>query len=119
MKEAPLIDGASQLQIFVQIIVPVSTPIIATTALMAFVTKWNSYMDVLYYVDSSNHALWTIQFVVQKMLEDFSAFSDGELMSKGVVQSATIIITIFPLMILFPFLQKYFADGMTIGSVKG
>ena len=119
LKEAPMIDGANQLQIFAQIMVPVSTPIIATTALMAFVTKWNSYMDVLYYVDNTNNSLWTIQFVVQKMLEDFSGFSDGSLLSKGVVQSATIIITIFPLMVLFPFLQKYFVDGMTIGSVKG
>ena len=119
LKEAPMIDGANQLQIFAQIMVPVSTPIIATTALMAFVTKWNSYMDVLYYVDNTNTSLWTIQFVVQKMLEDFSGFSDGSLMSKGVVQSATIIITIFPLMVLFPFLQKYFVDGMTIGAVKG
>lgn len=120
LKEAPMIDGANQMQIFVQIMVPVSTPIIATTALMAFVTKWNSYMDVLYYVNKDNTSLWTIQYVVQEMLADFKAFNDEDgVMSKGVVQSATIIITILPLMMLFPLLQKYFVDGMTIGAVKG
>ncbi|MBR1867608.1 MAG: carbohydrate ABC transporter permease [Clostridia bacterium] len=120
LKEAPMIDGASQFQIFVKVMVPVSTPIIATTALMAFVTKWNSYMDILYYVNKDNTSLWTIQFVVQEMLADFKAFSsDDGVMSKGVVQSATIIITILPLMILFPLLQKYFVDGMTLGAVKG
>lgn len=118
LKEAPLIDGANQLQIFTNIMVPVSTPIIATTALMAFVTKWNSYMDVLYYVDASHKSLFTIQFVVQQMLADYSALG-GEASSKVVMQSATIVITIFPLMLLFPLLQKYFVDGMTIGAVKG
>jgi len=88
--------------------------------LMAFVTKWNSYMDVLYYISKDNTSLWTIQYVVQEMLADFKAFSDETgVMSKNVVQSATIIITIFPLMLLFPLLQKYFVDGMTIGAVKG
>ena len=120
MKEAPMIDGADQFQIFIRIMVPVSTPIIATTGLMAFVLKWNSYMDVLYYVSKDNTSLWTIQFVIQEMLADFKAFSDESgVMSKGVIQSATMIITILPLMVIFPFLEKYFVDGMTIGAVKG
>lgn len=118
LKEAPLIDGANQFQIFVQIMVPVSTPIIATTALMAFVTKWNSYMDVLYYVEAGNQSLWTIQYVVQQLLSD-GVVLKTEVASKSVLQSATIVITILPLMLLFPLLQKYFVDGMTIGAVKG
>lgn len=118
LKEAPLIDGANQLQIFVRIMVPVSTPIIATTALMAFVTKWNSYMDVLYYVKYGHEELYTIQFVVQQMFETWSAVG-SEASSKVVTQSATIVVTILPLMLLFPLLQKYFVDGMTIGAVKG
>ncbi len=120
LKEAPMIDGANQVQIFAQIMVPVSTPIIATTALMAFVLKWNSYMDILYYVARENEKLWTIQFVVQEMLSNANFFSEEDgIMSKAVLQSATIIITILPLMLMYPLLQKYFVNGMTIGAVKG
>ena len=120
LKEAPLIDGANQIQIFAKIMVPVSTPIIATTALMAFVLKWNSYMDILYYVDSRNTDLWTIQYVVQDMLNELRSSPDElGVMSKSVVQSATIVITILPLMAMFPLLQKYFVNGMTLGAVKG
>ena len=122
LREAPMIDGANQVQIFVQIIVPVSTPIIATTALMAFVLKWNSYMDVLYYIDyQNNKQLWTAQFAIQEMIKNFKAFTNEQttLLDQRVVRSATIIVTILPLMLLYPLLQKYFANGMTLGAVKG
>jgi len=120
LKEAATIDGAGQLQIFAQIMVPVSVPIIATTALMSFVLKWNSYMDILFYIEKSNTKLFTIQYVVRDIIANMKPFTEEQgYLNKYVVQSATIVVTVLPLMILFPFLQKYFVNGMTAGSVKG
>ena len=87
--------------------------------MMAFVLKWNSYLDVLYYISPDNKDLWTVQYVIMNMLMDFKTNTEGGVMSKYVVQSATIIITMIPLMCVFPFVQKYFQKGLTLGSVKG
>jgi ABC-type glycerol-3-phosphate transport system permease component len=119
LKEAAIIDGAGQIRIFFKIILPVSLPIVATTAMMAFVLKWNSYLDVLYYLSPDNKDLWTIQYVIMDMLMNFKTNTEGGVMSKYVVQSATIIITIIPLMCIFPFVQKYFQKGLTLGATKG
>ena len=120
LKEAATIDGAGHIRIFFKVILPISLPIIATTAMMAFVLKWNSYLDVLYYMDPTNKEYWTIQYVIMDMLMNFKTTgSDGQLISKYVVQSATIIVTIIPLVSIFPFVQKYFQKGLTLGSVKG
>ncbi len=119
LKEAAIIDGAGRIGVFFRVILPVSLPIVATTGMMAFALKWNSYMDIMYYIDKENTALFTIQYIVMEMLANFQTGTDGGIMSKYVVQSATIIITIIPLMLLFPFLQRYFQKGLTQGSVKG
>ena len=119
LKEAAIIDGAGQIRVFFKVILPVSLPIIATTGMMAFVLKWNSYLDVLYYISPDNKDLWTVQYVIMNMLMDFKTNTEDGVMSKYVVQSATIIITIIPLMCIFPFVQKYFQKGLTLGSVKG
>lgn len=120
LKEAARIDGAGHIRTFFKVILPVSLPIIATTAMMAFVLKWNSYLDVLYYMDPTNKEYWTIQYVIMDMLMNFKTTGDsGQLISKYVVQSATIIITIIPLVSIFPFVQKYFQKGLTLGAVKG
>lgn len=119
LKEAAIIDGAGQIRVFFKVILPVSLPIIATTGMMAFVMKWNSYLDVLYYISPDNESLWTIQYVIMEMLSGFKTSSGDGVMSKLTVQSATIIITIIPLMCVFPFVQKYFQKGLTLGSVKG
>ena len=87
--------------------------------MMAFVLKWNSYLDVLYYLSPDNKDLWTIQYVIMDMLMNFKTNTEGGVMSKYVVQSATIIITIIPLMCIFPFVQKYFQKGLTLGATKG
>lgn len=119
LKEAAIIDGAGQIRVFFKVILPVSLPIIATTGMMAFVMKWNSYLDVLYYISPDNESLWTIQYVIMEMLSGFKTNAGDGVMSKLTVQSATIIITIIPLMCVFPFVQKYFQKGLTLGSVKG
>jgi putative aldouronate transport system permease protein len=119
LKEAAIIDGCGQIRIFFKVILPVSLPIIATTAMMAFVLKWNSYLDVMYYISPDNESLRTIQYVIMQMLSDFESSTGDGVISKYVVQSATIIVTMIPLMCVFPFVQKYFEKGLTLGSVKG
>lgn len=118
LKEAAIIDGASRLGVFFRVILPLSIPIIATTGMMAFVLKWNSYMDIMYYIDRDNTALFTIQFIVMEMLSNFRSTNDGDIISKYVVQSAAIIVTMIPPMLIFPFLQKYFQKGLTTGAIK-
>lgn len=121
LKEAAQIDGAGYLRTFFKVILPASVPIIATTGLMAFVLKWNSYMDILYYLEpgEANKQLWTIQYVIMDMLMNFEPSNEEfGILNKYVIQSGTIIITMIPLLIAFPFVQKYFEKGLTLGSVK-
>ena len=121
LKEAARIDGAGHIRVFIKVILPVSVPIIATTGMMAFVLKWNSYMDILYYLSPGEESrqFWTIQYVIMDMLMNLTNTGQNGVISKYVIQSATIIITVIPLMVAFPFVQKYFEKGLTLGSTKG
>ena len=76
-------------------------------------------MDVLIYLDASSKDKWTLQYVVRQILTEFSSFSADETAPSNTVKNAIVIITVLPLLIPFPFFQKYFANGITIGSVKG
>ena len=119
LKEAAYIDGANHVQVLWKIMIPISMPIIITTGLISLVTKWNSWMDVLIYLDASSKDKWTLQYVVRQILTEFSSFSADETAPSNTVKNAIVIITVLPLLIPFPFFQKYFANGITIGSVKG
>ena len=119
LKEAAYIDGATHVQILLKVMLPISMPIIITTGLISLVTKWNSWMDVLIYLDASSKDKWTLQYVVRQILTEFSSFSADETAPSNTVKNAIVIITVMPLLIPFPFFQKYFANGITIGSVKG
>ena len=121
LKEAARIDGAGHIRVFLKVILPVSVPIIATTGMMAFVLKWNSYMDILYYLSpgEASRKYWTIQYVIMDMLMNLTNSGQDGVISKYVIQSSTIIVTIIPLLVAFPFVQKYFQKGLTLGSTKG
>lgn len=120
LKEACVIDGGGHIRVFFEVVLPMSVPIIATTTMMSFVLKWNSYMDILYYVAPSHTELWTIQYVIMDLLSNMGAMGEDEtIISKYVVQSATIVTTMLPLICIFPFLQRYFTKGLTSGAVKG
>lgn len=119
LKEAASIDGASQMQILIRTMLPISAPIVITTGLISLVTKWNSWMDVLLYLNASSKDKWTLQYVVRQILTEFSSFNSDPNAPVNTVKSAIIVITVLPLLIPFPFFQKYFANGITLGSVKG
>lgn len=119
IKEAAEIDGATPIQILWHVILPISKPIIITTGLMSLVLKWNSWMDVLLYLDASSKDKWTLQYVVRQIMTEFSSFNTDPSAPANTVKNAIIVITVVPLVVLFPFFQKHFQNGITTGSVKG
>ena len=126
--ESGKLDGASEFRILISIIVPVSTPIIATVALLIGVGYWNDWYNGLLYVTKTelfslqnylNRILLDIQFMTQTMSGNVNASSALAKMPTVTVRMAIAVIGILPLMVIFPFFQKYFARGITVGSVKG
>ncbi|MCM3789759.1 carbohydrate ABC transporter permease [Domibacillus indicus] len=123
--EAARIDGASDLHIFFKIIVPLSKPIILVLALYAFVAQWNSYFDAMIYLeDPSMHPLQLvlrsilIQNEVQPgMISDQLAMAELKKVSE-MIKYSSIIISSLPLLIMYPFFQKYFEKGAMVGSIK-
>lgn len=125
-EEAALVDGATYLQILVRIIAPLSKPIIATIALWGAVFHWNSWFDALIYVSDPNKLVLQIFLrrlmnEVVEMTENMERFAGltEEAMPSYAVQAAVTILTIGPIILVYPFIQKYFIKGIFIGSLKG
>lgn len=118
MIESARIDGASELTILIRIVLPLSTAALATVGLFYMVQAWNSYQDVLLYINDTSKQ--TLQLVLRTIVMENSMDStslDLSLMKN--VQYTTIVVALIPVMIVYPFLQKYFVKGMIIGAVKG
>jgi putative aldouronate transport system permease protein len=125
LKEAANVDGASEMKIFFQIVIPLSKPIIFVLALYAFVGQWNSYFDAMIYLDNSN--LHPLQLVLRSiliqnqaapgMISDQLAMAELKRLSEMIKYSA-IVISSLPLIIMYPFFQKYFEKGVMVGSLK-
>ncbi|HEY8443705.1 MAG TPA: carbohydrate ABC transporter permease [Clostridia bacterium] len=122
LEEAARIDGANDLVILFKIFYPLSLPIIATIALWAGVYKWNNWMTGVLYIKDKN--LWLIQNFLRNILitttSSGGAVVDPEIMNMTEsVKMAAIVISIIPILIVYPFVQKYFIKGIILGSVKG
>ena len=124
--ESMKIDGASEFKIFRTLIIPLSKPVIATVALLHFLAKWNDWYTSMLYIN--NQELISLQYLLQKILRDIDFMTENtntfvELdISKiptTTVQMAMAMIVAGPAMFVFPFFQKYFVKGLTVGSVKG
>ena len=128
MEEAASIDGASQVRIFSSIIMPLSKPVIATVALWQMVGQWNAWFDNMVYCRRSAN-LTTLQYLLRRMLDSLTtstASSTGmEAMGALVdtnpdtIKAATTILVVLPIVAVYPFLQKYFVQGIMVGAVKG
>ena len=128
MSESAQIDGAGYIGIFFRIVLPLSMPIIATMALFNGVYHWNDYFVAVLYIDSEN--LLPIQTILYKIVAESSAanmltkinmpdiVAQRQITSES-VKMATMVITTAPIVVLYPFLQKYFIKGIMIGSIKG
>jgi len=122
LEESAKIDGANDLKILIHIILPVCKPILATIALWSAVWHWNSWFDSLIYI--SNPKLTVLQVILFRIINaGSSVVVTGSLTENmpypDVIKSCTIIVTLLPIVAVYPFLQKYFIKGMLIGSVKG
>ncbi|WP_309491755.1 carbohydrate ABC transporter permease [Paenibacillus anseongensis] len=130
LEESAAIDGANDLFIIWKIILPLSMPIIAALTLFYSVTWWNSYMNVLMYITNSGKLslmvklLQMIDTTSQNLLNtNATNGSEGASMQTMVtpegLRAAAIIISVLPILCVYPFLQKYFVKGVLIGSIKG
>jgi|SRR5690625_890355 len=126
LEEMAEIDGCSGFRVFFQIVVPLSKPIIAVMTLFYAVGHWNEYFQALIYL--SNEALYPLQLFLKNMLVssqiDSTLVGDAESQAEQqrigeVMKYAVMIISMVPLLILYPFLQRYFIKGIMIGSIKG
>ena len=126
--EAAQIDSAGEFRIFSKIILPLSLPIMATIGLFTGLAYWNDWINGLYYVTDPD--LFSIQVLLSRILSDIqfllSRTSAAGINTSNIssipsvsIRMAIAVLGIIPIMIIFPFFQKYFVKGMTIGSVKG
>lgn len=125
LEDAALLDGASYWTYFVRILIPISKPIIATVVLFTFVNNWNAYTDTLIY-NLTKPELYTLQYVLYLALTtanssvaiDGAAFLEFSSVSTTTLRNALTIITLLPLVVIYPFLQKFIVSGVTLGAVK-
>lgn len=129
LQESAKMDGANDMTIFFKIIMPLCKPVLATIALFIAVGQWNAWFDTFLY-NSSNSSLSTLQYELMKILANTNAGTSGsDVFRTGNAEQATrvspesirmaiTIVASLPIIIVYPFLQKYFVKGLTLGAVK-
>ena len=122
LRESTEIDGAGPLRILISIYLPLSAPVLATVALFYAVGRWNGFQDALFFMKDAHfypiqmilfNILRNTQSVDTSILEGFQAPGLSE-----TLKSATIVFAIVPILIIYPWLQKYFVSGATLGAIK-
>lgn len=127
--ESAHIDGAGDIRAFFQIILPLCTPVLATVALFVAVGSWNSWFDTYLY-NGSKKNLYTLQYLLKMKLATTQASANAAKSSTDALASTTqttpitircaiTVVSALPIMVVYPFLQRYFVTGMALGSVKG
>ncbi|MFD2412536.1 carbohydrate ABC transporter permease [Paenibacillus rhizoplanae] len=123
LEESAKIDGCNDFGILFKIVLPLSLPAIATISLFYAVTYWNTYMSAILYLDNS--AKWPIQVLLRQIVVlasgmDHSATLDGTVPPPDqTIKMAVIVVATLPILMVYPFLQKHFAKGAMLGSMKG
>ncbi len=127
--EAAMIDGASQMRTLFGIVIPLSKPVLATVALLTFLGKWNSWFESMLYIKEQN--LVSLQYFLQRIMRNIqllreSSESGTPNMMQGsmdipgeTARMAMAVLVAGPALFVFPFFQKYFVKGLTVGGVKG
>ena len=124
LEEAAIIDGANSFQVLIRIMLPLSTPMIATISLWIIVSNWNAYFNCLLYItDSSKYVL---QIIMRRIIQTdskemtYAGEAADRLQTDTVtLRAASIMLATIPIISVYPFLQKYFVKGVLIGSLKG
>ena len=118
LQEAARIDGCIDLQIFLRVILPLCRPILFVMVLYAIVGYWNNYFNALLYIQSTD--LYPLQRVLQDMLvSNGNSLGGGDPNLQEQLKYVTIVVSSLPLLIIYPFFQKYFEKGVVMGGVKG
>ena len=126
--ESGKIDGASQLRIFTQLVLPISLPVIATIGLFLTFNYWNAWYGAMLYVDSNHRDLYPLQYVlisIEKNIsfmarnEDFFREDSMRNLPSETMRMAIVMVVVIPIACSYPFFQRYFVGGLTIGAVKG
>lgn len=126
--EAAMIDGASQTRTLFGIVIPLSKPVIATVALLTFLAKWNSWFESMLYI--KNQDLVSLQYFLQRIMRNIQLMKEASESGLQMNQSsmdipgetarmAMAVLVAGPALFIFPFFQKYFVKGLTVGGVKG
>lgn len=124
--ESALIDGANEYVIFVKMILPLSKPVLATVALFVFLAKWNDWGTAMIYINKEE--LISLQYLLQRIMKNIQLIRDTSMtgidMSLADIPSETVrmamaVVVAGPALVVFPFFQKYFVKGLTVGAVKG
>ena len=126
LREASAVDGASEVLHYFKVLLPVCKPIIAVLALYQFVGMWNSYFDPMIYL--SNADMQPLQLVLRSiliqntpepgMIADITSMAELAKIAE-LLKYSTIVVSSLPLLVMYPFFQKYFDKGIMVGSVKG
>ena len=130
--ESAYLDGANDLYIYFKLVLPLSKPMLAAVALFIGVGAWNDWMTPMLYCNNA-HNLWTLQFILQKLVTQAQATIQlitrsrhavnqqaiDNMITPQTITYATLIVATLPILLIYPFLQKYFVSGIMIGSVKG
>ncbi len=130
IEEAATIDGAGEWKIFISVILPMSKPVMAAIGLFTLVGQWNSWFDAFLYVDVAHSNLWPLQYYIQISFNNLNQINQGNIDHlEGIINIGTLddmtmkmaltIIGCVPILVIYPFFQKYFAKGVYLGSVKG
>jgi putative aldouronate transport system permease protein len=124
--EASRIDGAGEFTTLFKVVLPMSKPIIATLVLLVGLHYWNDWTNGLYYINKDKY--YSIQVLLNRMLQDVqflmsSAASDSSELAKDIpsvsLKMAVAVMGVLPVLCIYPFFQKYFVKGITVGAVKG
>lgn len=124
--EAARIDGAGEFRILLKIVMPISKPMVATLGLMAGLAYWNDWLNGLYYINDEK--MFTMQNILNRMLKDAQFLATGAASNVGDLirdtplngmKMAVAVVGVVPILIIYPFIQKYLVQGITIGAVKG
>lgn len=123
LEESAFLDGATPIQIFFKIIIPLSAPALATIGLFYAVDHWNAWFDAAIYLNDPHK--YPVQLVLRKYVMNMSYtemkfdLAAGANPPDTAIKSAVIVISTFPILCIYPFVQKYFVKGVMVGSVKG
>ena len=127
--EAAMIDGANQHRIFYSMVLPLSKPVLATVALLTFLGKWNEWFTSMLYINDQK--LVSLQYFLQRIMRNIQLLKESSTESSSTVITSAIevpgetarmamaVLVAGPALFIFPFFQKYFVKGLTVGSVKG